>query len=451
MSRLRASILRVIRRGYHVCRIDRIQRYLDKKHTDLVVRGVREAYQRTLKRIRAKVASGRKPRVLFLVSDCSKWKLQNVYDKLVEEGFETCLAVSVYGWHDDPAAAESRMRQTMAFFTRRGLLPQEAYSCSSHTAISLESFAPDFVFYDQPWDVLPEHMPEKVSKFALTCYVPYAVSSFTMVENDCCLPFHRTLYRYFLQSATCSDVAAEYQKGLSIAGELVATGHPMLDQFRCDDNQSAGRRKVIYAPHWTFPHPDNPNELKVSTFLWTGKAILDYAARHSEVDWVFKPHPVLKDVLRKSGALTDSEIELYYSAWAKVGKVCEDGDYVDLFNDSSALVTDCCSFLVEYACTGHPIVHLRSPEAMIPKVELNKSLLETYYQVRTPEELVPVLDSVVIRAEDPKRASRLAAAKKLNLLGTDATGNIVRYIKELIREEEAYEVRDRHAWRGCNK
>lgn len=424
---------RLFRRVYHALRLDKLRAWREQRHVDRVVPRVRENYARALNRLRARAARGEKLRVLFLCSESSKWKMQGVYDRLrADSRFEPLIAVSLYGWHDDLAAAERKMSETTRFFQERAMNPQPAYSASTHRAIPLSTFNPDIVFYDQPWDVMREHMPEIVSAYALTCYCSYAVTTLVMSKADCAQPFHRTLFRYFMQSDQWKDFAVELRGDLSVAGEIVTTGHPMLDLIHPEPRRPGAPRRAIYAPHWSFPHPDNPNDLDISTFLWTGRDILRYAESHPEIDWIFKPHPVLKLALQKSGAMTAEEIDAYYRAWERVGRVCEDGSYAELFNTSDVLITDCGSFLSEYAATAQPIVHLISPQAKQPINPISAKLLSTYYQVRKAEELIPALDAVALRGEDPNREARVAAARKLNLLSTSASENIVRRLESLL-------------------
>ena len=424
----------IVRRLYHLLHGDKILRAIGDYKTGLAVPLVMQNYCHDLSRITLKAKSHEKIKILFLISDAAKWKMQTVFDAMAKsERFDPFIAVSQFGWHESRAAAEETGRQTMRFFQNRGMPVVDACSDESHRAIALDAFSPDIVFYGQPWDIEPEHDPAAVSKYALTFYVPYYVPNFTPQSFDYALPFHRTVFRYFLMNEFCVKAYREAMGTLTAAGEMVAVGHPMLDNFSekdsaCNNNDGV----VIYAPHWSFPHKDNPNAANISTFLWTGRPMLEYARRHPEIKWAFKPHPVLRPMLLKSGVMDGREIDAYYRAWDEIGESCHDGNYVGLFKRSRALVTDCASFLTEYACTGNPIVRMISPVAITKPGQMSRKLYSTYYQVRSPEELEPMLDKIVIRREDPNREARLAAAKAMNLTGVDAAGNIVAYLEKLI-------------------
>ena len=433
-----ATAMRHVRWWYHHLKVDRLLGFISDLRTAREVPRTRMRYAETLKHIRARARTG-KIRVLFLSSDCSKWKVQSLYDRMkASEWFEPMVALSIYGWHDDRAMAESRLEKSRAFFAIRGMPVEFAYDVRSRKAISLNVFTPDIVFYDQPWDILPEHDPVVVSSFALTGYVPYMTPNLSIVDADCAMGFHRTIFRHFILSEGWADLCRNVRGTRTAAGEIVSVGHPMLDVYDKIDASTDGDL-VIYAPHWTFPHKDNPNFLNISTFLWTGRAMLDYAQKHPEIKWAFKPHPVLKGMLVKSGVMTATEVDAYYAEWERIGESCYTGDYPNLFKRSRALVTDCASFLTEYACTGKPIVRLISPQAKLHPCELSERLYSTYYQVRKIEELEPVLDDLLVKGNDPNREARLTAAKAMNLSGTDAAGNIIRHLEELIFGEGAGE------------
>lgn len=426
-----AQVMRHVRWWYHHLKVDRLIGTVSDLRTDWEVPRTRKRYVETLKHIRTRIGS-RKIRVLFLSSDCSKWKVQSLYDCMkASDRFEPMIALSIYGWHDDCLSAEARLDKGKDFFAGRGMHAEYAYDEDAHKAVELKTFEPDIVFYDQPWDVLPEHIPAAVSSFALTCYVPYMIPNLSVVDIDCAMGFHRTLFRHFMLSDGWADLCRKVRGDGRAAGEIVSVGHPMLDIFNQIDVSTSGDL-VIYAPHWSFPHRDNPNPLDISTFLWTGRAVLEYARKHLEIKWAFKPHPVLKGMLLKSGVMSAAEVDAYYAEWEKIGESCYTGEYPDLFKRSKAMITDCASFLTEYACTGKPIVRLVSPRAKILPCALSEKLYSTYYQVRKIEELEPVLDELLVKGNDPNREARQAAAKAMNLTGTDAAGNIIRHLEELI-------------------
>ena len=153
--------------------------------------------------------------------------------------------------------------------------------------------------------------------------------------------------------------------------------------------------------------------------------MLALALQHPELKWVFKPHPTLRVTLSKLNLMSKQEIDAYYRAWEDIAVVCYDGNYIDLFKQSRALITDCGSFLVEYACTGQPIIHLISEDPKFLPHPVSAALFKTYYQASSWETFIQHFNTVVLNHNDPLRERRLAKIKEMNLLGTNAAQNIL--------------------------
>ena len=107
---------------------------------------------------------------------------------------------------------------------------------------------------------------------------------------------------------------------------------------------------------------------------------------------------------------------------------CYDGDYVDLFLQSKAMITDCASFLTEYLCTGHPLIHLCSSNRKIKTMEPSKRLFSTFYQAHNEEGMWHWFDEILIQDKDLKRDERLAAIEAAGLRKTNAARNILGYL-----------------------
>ena len=156
--------------------------------------------------------------------------------------------------------------------------------------------------------------------------------------------------------------------------------------------------------------------------------MLAYAQQHKEFHWIFKPHPDLRKTLAKTG-WTEQEVEAYYNAWQELGGLCETGDYPTLFMQSRLMITDCGSFLTEYACTGHPILHLICPTCKKIPFQQSKQLFDLYYQAHNVQELHAQLDMLLVRGEDPRREQRLAMVEKMRLRDNNAAAKIGEWLQ----------------------
>ncbi len=383
---------------------------------------VRRRYAKRLEELRRDFGK-RKLRVAFLVSDLAKWKGQSVYDALrADDGFEPFMAV---GPADaaDREDAQRRAEGLVAQFKARGM----------RACLADEAGKIDILFYQQPWEI-PERMePERISKEAITFYFPYYLENYNPDWLEVGNSFMDLLAHYIVASEAQKEVLerARREMGRRSAGCIVALGHPMVDAIAKDAGKIEEENLVIYAPHWTVSYGDHVPMLRYSTFLENGRLILDFAKSHREIKWAFKPHPRLKRALEESGAMTKEEAERYYGEWEEVGTACYDDGYVPLFHRSRAMITDCGSFLTEYACTGKPMIRLVNRDLATPVHPSLKALYGTYYESRSNGELKGLLESVVARGEDPKKAARQEEVKRANLAGMCAAERITKYMREL--------------------
>ena len=394
-------------------------------------------YRKVLKRLRA-YPPERKIKVLFVTGNPAKWKSQSLYDLMAKDDrYEVLLCQTICDLENTQYTHAQRvehLRKCQEFFESRGMRYVEAYSREDGAWKDLNDFKADLVFYNQPWDLPRNQLPHWVAKTALTFQIPYYVPNSESRAFDVGTPFQRTLFEYIALNEKWAEYYRESVNRIAFAGRIIGLGHTALDYYYLHEGELAGQKMVIYAPHWSFNHPQNLNYENLSTFLWTGRAMLDYARRHPEIQWVFKPHPTLRSRLEVPGVWTRDEVDEYYNAWKKIGTIHQSGGYEALFVASSAMITDCNSFRIEYACSSHPIVHLISPDAKIRPAPFTSELIDTYYMVKKIDELEPMLDRIVVRGDDYNRSQRLEKIRELGLLGNYAARNILAWLdREVFR------------------
>jgi hypothetical protein len=392
-------------------------------------------YRITIQRIRSK-PKAEKIRVLFLNSSTSKWKCQTVYQKMEESGmFEPIIGITALG--EQSSYSDSELADVFAaseqFFDALGDRHVRTVDLNPKRYRDLAEFAPDIVFFPEPWMTKHPQTTAFVSQFALTCYVPYFVFTQSNPEKHCDLEMHRFLARYFILN---ESIAREYSKAHSWwrqSFDFVVTGHPALDGVVEDSSPNDGGGCVIYAPHHSVWEGQIGLSIPISTFLSTGDAILEYAKKHPEIEWVFKPHPRLRRSLESEHFWSKERIDAYFHEWEALATACYDGSYASLFKRSSAMITDCDSFLAEYGATGKPIIHLRRNDISPQYHPYIKDLLECYYQVFSAEDMQSTFKLVLECREDPKKDERLAALRKAGLYGVNAAQNIVDYLRKELR------------------
>ena len=416
---MKERIIACLRR-IHVCYWRILHLYIGVR---INIYSIRRRYTKVLDRIKRN--RGRKPiKVLFLVSNSAKWKAQSVFNLMSKtDRYLPFIALTLQDQEltFDEKRRQEQLQELKDFFSTKGMATLQAYSSENFMPITLRDFAPDVIFYQTPWNVSSVQSPEKVSKYALTSYVPYFVQNYGNLTMDCCEPFHRYLWRHYtLNDYWAREFMNVQDATAGRAGKVVGTGHPMLDMLSDISKTVHNNDTVIYAPHWSCGIGEC-----YSTFHKVGLKMLEFAQHHTEIKWIFKPHPTLRKVLTDEKIMTEDEAQSYYTAWERLGNVCYGGGYESYFEDSAAMITDCGSFLVEYACTGRPIIHLISSDAKFAPHPISKVLFDTYYKAKGWDEFCKIFQDVVINGNDYLRERRLQKVKEMNLSGSNAARKIV--------------------------
>ena len=272
-------------------------------------------------------AARRKPksekiRVLFIVSEIAKWKEQSLYEAMEQSG-EFYPIVGISAWNKQSGLSVDELdavhKRAEVFFDR--LRDRHVRTVTSengqHVYHDLSEFKPDIVFYTEQWSPCPKQHPFEVSKFALTCFLPYYVPDFGITQIDCHQQVEKMSWTYFCLGKKWAKL---YRISLFLtchSCRFVVTGHPALDRFNRESGRKPKEGYVIYAPHFAFPHPLQPDNYLIGTFDWNGMEMLKYAEAHPEIKWVFKPHPILRGLLEEFGVMSKAGVDDYYGRWER--------------------------------------------------------------------------------------------------------------------------------------
>ena len=368
--------------------------------------------------------------VIFYVYDEAKWKSQSVYDLMEKDDrFNPVIVVTKNCAPEGNPNFQTTddVKRCYEFFKSKGMNTEYGYDISnphdvSHAVslqdwdkyIPLEKFNPDIIIYSHPWYVYKTQGPVMCSKYALTYYIPYFLPA-SEQWHEYGLRFHQYIYRHYVPTESIRDYYVKNMPAIEHSFRVV--GHPILDCLNMQDNSE--KKYIIYAPHWTVCG-DN---LRFGTFKWSGEKMLEFAKTHPELNWVFRPHPLLYNFAITSGFMRKQEIDRYYDEWKSFAKYSEGGDYIDLFKQSYAMITDCGSFLTEYFVTENPVIHLVS-EHLNPNNTI-KEIDKTYYTAHDSDEMIKHLHQVILDKYDYKKEERIKLLEKLNLKNSNSAERII--------------------------
>lgn len=380
---------------------------------------IEKNYKKIIKKLEKKVKK-HKIRVCFLVSETAKWNAQSLYDKMKNSDiFEPFVVVT----NLKNTLCRPPYSYLLNYFKTRVDNVQIGWDEKTKQGIDLKKFNPDIVFYQQPWDLYNKQNVEYVSNFALTYYFSYAMGDAISCFSSFAEKFCVKLKRYFVFSKYEEQ---QYCEKLNYKiKNIYVIGHPKLDIYKNYSEDNYERKYVIYAPHHSFEE----NSLHYATFQWNGEYILNWAKKHPNLNWVFKPHPRFKYALINNKIMTEDEVEQYYNEWKNIGTCYYDGSYFDLFKNSKCLITDCGSFLIEYLPTKQPVIHLRNPKG-VDYIPSNKIVMQAYYDIWDTDGLEKAMEELLVKNKDTKKEERVEVLKQLNISSYDSTEKIIDILKK---------------------
>ncbi|NLQ18976.1 hypothetical protein HGG82_15315 [Marinomonas sp. M1K-6] len=333
---------------------------LDNPRKRKLAQHMQHKHQQLLSSIKGK----EKIKVVFLAIHKSVWKVDPVFRKMLEDPyFEPEILVCPYTLYGEERMLED-MDKTFTFFKEKGYPVLKSLN-SDGTWLGLSEIKPDIVFFTNPHNLTRKEYYEDAYLNYLSCYVPYFYLV-TSHGNDQSLYnhlFHNLMWKIFMPHSDSMNLARVVSSNDGM--NCVLTGYPACESLfennlvACPWKKAQNKFKIIYAPHHTIENA----ELQLSNFLIYAELMLDLVDSYKEnVQWAFKPHPILKSKLYNHPDWGKEKTDKYYRMWSD-GECSQldEGEYDDLFISSDAIIHDCGSFLAEYLYLKKPVLYLLNP------------------------------------------------------------------------------------------
>ncbi|MDX4060330.1 CDP-glycerol glycerophosphotransferase family protein [Aliarcobacter skirrowii] len=331
------------------------------------------------KKLLSVLENKKKIRVLFLAINKSVWKVDSIFEKMLEDPyFEPLILVCPYTAYGEERMWED-MNDTFKYFKDKEYPVILSYNKEKNDWLKLSELEPDIIFCTNPYKITKKYYYEDAFMNYLSCYVPYF---YLITTHDDEQPiynqlFHNMMWKIFLPH----EISLFLTKKISTnqGKNALLTGYPFCESLLKENNknlvwkyQATKKIRIIYAPHHSI---NNKEELQLSTFLRYAYFFKDISNKFKhETQWCFKPHPILKSKLYSHHDWGKIKTDEYYKYWENsVNTQFDDGEYIDLFKQSDCMIHDSGSFLVEYLFMKKPVMYLMTTQT---EKNLNKFGLE---------------------------------------------------------------------------
>lgn len=397
-----------------------------------------ETYSRVKKRVRNKKGP---LNVVFIVQNHSIWKLESLYRMMEKDPLFNPTIFICPNTSRGEDFIHDTLISTCEYFQSEKYHVVCAYDNQSGELLDIKKLDPDIVFYTYPYGT---NMPSQYFIYKLRsylkCYVNYA---FVSVPNEWAIAsaFHGLMWKYFVECEDNLKLAQSYQP--REMANAVISGYPVFDEFlQCKEigsdwkNSDRKYKRIIWAPHHTIE--GQTGMLQFSTFLLYCNYMLDLAEKYKDtIQFVFKPHPMLKPALYSHPHWGKERTDAYYQRWID-GKNTSyvSGNYTDLFFTSDAMIHDCGSFIIEYLYTKKPVMFLSNYDRESQSNVVGRKAYQCHYKGHSEEDIEHFVRSVVLNSQDELVGQRRlffdTVLSPLN--GKTSAENILETIKTELRK-----------------
>jgi len=392
--------------------------------------------QLVLQKLRLKVQLKQKIRVCFFVMYDASFAGRTIYEAMLEdELFEPFIVVI-------PDTLRGEKHQNFNLKKTYEALREKYtkvylgfdYKSNKYTDYSTKT---DLVCFPNVYEELTNRIFTQsyyLDKETLTFYINYSfgISKFSneMIKRQT----YNEFWKIFVPT---QEHLNEFKKHQMLKGSnVVVTGYPKIDDLSKQIIREKDRKKLIIAPHHTVT---GWKYLHISNFLKYADFFLKLPIMYPQIDFVFRPHPLLLTQLKRNDIWGENKTNFYFNQIEAIPNMIYDqsGEYFDLFANSDGIVHDCGSFLAEYLYTDKPACYMLKNKRAIKKwfSPIGQKCLQHCYKAFSKKDILDFIDNTIIKNIDPLKKNRIDFVnRKLKINYPFSSEYILNYIKnELLR------------------
>lgn len=381
---------------------------------------------------------------VFLVTHRQSWKFEYVYKLMLKHPRFEPLVLVCPTVDFGKKKMILHMTDNYEYFKNSGYRVIKAYDEITKKYVDIEKdLKPDILIYTNPYKVLIDnrYFIDKFLKY-LTIYVPYNYGNNNDYQVFHNLPFHNFLWRLYAESEEHKKYSLKWARNKG--RNVVVSGYPGIEplinkeykplniDWKVKDNSL---KKIIWAPHHTITPVGN---VDYSCFIRYCDFMLALANKYKDhAQFVFKPHPILKDKL--DNLWGKEKADAYYEKWTSLQNCSlNDGDYIDLFFSSDAMIHDCGSFIIEYLYMNKPVMRTLNKNSIDRMFnQFAKKCLDQYYFAYNEKDIELFVNNV-INGIDPLQEQRTKFVNDVLMPKGSPSQNIIDDILDSIDNQILY-------------
>lgn len=351
----------------------------------------------------SKIKGKTRLKCVFLVLSESGWKYDYVFRKMLKsKRFDPIIVICPRtGWGND--YTKRKMDEATTFFVETKKYPTiVAFDEKKQCYLDLrKDINPDIIFYCAPYrsTIYKDYFITRYSDI-LTVYVSYAFNSSSDYKGFHDELLQNLVWRYYIETETHKQYSVSYARNKG--RNIVVTGYPGIEAFLDQSYKPSYRdwkinnpnlKRIIWAPHHTIA---DTGTVIYSCFLMYCDFMVEMAKKYADtVQFVFKPHPLLRPKLERLWGKKNTDA--YFQKWVDMPNTSySEGNYVDLFLTSDAMIHDSGSFIAEYLYLNKPVMRTMndySTEEMYNG--FTQRCIDVHYKAFSSEDIDDFITNVV--------------------------------------------------------
>lgn len=389
--------------------------------------------RRIVKRIRKDVKSGGKIKVCFFVMLDSVFAAKPIMNEMLkDELFDPFIVVI-----PDVSRGQEHMNSCLDnAFESLSRKYKKVFRGYSEGQFHDYSEMMDIVFFSTPYVGMTHNYFEIDyfrNKDILLLYVNYAYSVLKFVREVISLPTYNYFWKVFVENKNNILELKKYQ--LIKGRNSVLTGYCKMDELANQIIISRERKRIIIAPHHTV---SDWKLLQISNFLEYCDFFMSLPKKYPNIDFVFRPHPLLIVQLKKKELWGPKKTNKYLIDLLRNTNVeySEGGEYFDIFANSDGIIHDCGSFLAEYMFTGNPTCYILRNKEFIKEnfLSIGEECLNFCYKAFNKKDIIDFIENVIIDNKDYLKHERIRFVnEELKINYPKASKFILNYLKQNLK------------------
>jgi hypothetical protein len=321
--------------------------------------------------IERKIKRSGKIKVGFILQDLNVWnKTESIYQELSQdERFDTYL-FCVPSWYGDNRV-EDTQHINDTFEAVKNTYP-DANVVNTYYGddewVDMKKYCLSYLFYTRPYNVfMPlEYQTSVTSKYLRICFTQYGLPLSKLFYGSAYnKDFFKNLYCLYadteeemelIQNRIDTLNTGAYQRAVYLG----YSGYSYFINYKYKISStwsfSNNAFRIIWTPRWT-----TDENVGGSNFFRYKDFLLKFANDNKHIDFVFRPHPLSFGNFINTGQMTVEEVAKYKGSCESSNIHLDNKkEYADTFWNSSVLISDFSTILVDYFITEKPIIFCKT-------------------------------------------------------------------------------------------